>query len=215
MKRLAIAALLSTAACGPQPQPVPSNGEIQAPQTPKAAPLPIPTPTPSPATHQSAFASPATPTPILLLQCHMGECSWEQITAITDDGPLGDGVLKKIVSRMGSTVHPYGQEYPAAYRKGLAIKWQAPSESYLLCSKTRPTEFSWDSDEKTYIVTTFELADLPGYQIAGANLYMQVCHSLAPDKWGAADLKRLGYGDPVKSGQERIATLDAVRAYLR
>jgi hypothetical protein len=209
MKRLAILVLLATGACG-TPQATPSN--VATPLERASKPLPVPTPTPVAA---ADFKSPKTPTPILLLQCHMGECGWEQITAIEDAEPLAGGILKKVTSRSGTTEHPEGADYPAAYRKGLAIAWQAPSEAYVLCSKTRPTEISWEADEKTYLVTTFDLADLPGYQVAGANYYMQICHALAPEKWSADDLKRLGYGEPVKSGQERIATLDAVRAYLR
>jgi len=200
MKHLAIAALLATGACAASE---PANNTA-APAKNTAAPI-----------DASAYTAPATPTPILLIGCRQGECGWEEITGLADGENLGAGVLRTVTSRSGKSVHLGDAAIPEAYGKDIVIEWKPAAESYMLCSKTRPTEISWQADEKTFLVTTFDLADPAGYQVSGTTFYMEVCHGLAPGKWTAEDLKRLGYRAPVKPGQERLATLDAVRAYLR
>lgn len=199
MKHLAIAALLATGGCAAS-QPANNTAAPENAATPVDA---------------SAFATPTTPTPILLIGCRQGECSWEQFTAFADVEALGGGVLRKVTSKAGTSLHPDFNDIPESYREGLKIEWKPAGDSYLLCSKTRPTEIWWEPDEKTFLVTTFDLADPAGYQMSSTNVYMEGCHGLAPGKWTGEDLTRLGYGTPVTSGQERIPTLDAVRAYLR
>ncbi|RYY25597.1 MAG: hypothetical protein EOP62_13340 [Sphingomonadales bacterium] len=159
------------------------------------------------------FPAPKTPTAVLQISCRQGECAWQQIRSIERVSSDGGEVLRKLTSRAGTSTHGVRRNPPAHYSPRLRIDWErAPKQEHVLCSKRRPT-MVFESDGE-FVVTRLGLADLGGYEYAGAALYMQVCHNLAPGRWNEKQIAKLGYGGK-RGQQDRYPTLSAALASLR
>jgi hypothetical protein len=216
-KLLILALLLGTAACGSKPAAENSVANTAIPAENVAEPAPVVPPPGNDTAPAADYASPKTPTPILQIECRQGECNWEQITSIEILRNSKGEVLKKVVSRRGTSLYDTDGpaiDVPEGYDKSIEINWEPdPRTEFVLCSKTRPTEAGWDKDEETHLITTLNVISPAGYEMSGVTYYMQICHNLAPGKWSADDLRRLGYGE-IKSDQRQIDTIDEVMKFL-
>lgn len=149
------------------------------------------------------FPAPKTPTAVFALSCRQGECQWRQIRSIERVRGTADEALRKVTSRSGSSTHSVYGKPPSRPPANLA--WDAePAVDYVRCSKRRPAT-GFRSDGGEWVLTRLKLTDLAGYQYSAANLYLQVCHGIAPGKWTEKQVAKLGYGD-APSGQDRLAT---------
>jgi hypothetical protein len=151
------------------------------------------------------FPAPRTPGGVVRMSCRQGECMWQQLQKI--ERVRGDraSVLRKVSSRTGRSTYSVDGS-PPAYGPRVRIAWERPGTDYVLCSKRRPATAFWDADEKQWIVTRLNLTDLGGYQYAAANLYMLVCHNIAPARWSERGMRHMGYG-ATPSDQTRHAKL--------
>lgn len=132
----------------------------------------------------SVFLTPSLPTPVDQTQCQMDECTWQQITSVSDVKQLGNEVLRIVHSRVGNA-----PDEPTP-----KIAWR-DTTSYDLCSIARPTSVSWDTDANSYLVTPLDVTSPFGYQIAAVAEYKTVCHGLSPDSHGYQHPEQLGYVD--------------------
>lgn len=136
-------------------------------------------------------------TPVIMMRCHMMECGWFQPLASTVTA-RGEGyVLHHMSARSGRSVHGIGggrARYPKRYRRGLPIDWDPqPRESWVLCSRERPTAM-FRSEDGTLIAHRLNLFDLPGYAESSASIYLHVCHGLGREALlNPARLRALGY----------------------
>lgn len=217
MRKLLILALLGTAACSggqaPAENIVPNaiiSGENDVEPTPV-----VPAGNVSDEAGGGDFISPKLPTPVLQIECRQGECYWDQITAIEDVRKGKGETLKKVTSKSGTSYYSLEKlDPPSEYSKSVKVEWEPePRVGYVLCSKTRPTDVTWDKDEKQFLVTTLSVADPGGYQVSAVNLYLQICHDIAPGKADAAAIAKLGYGS-TSGDQVRMPTLDDVMKAL-
>jgi hypothetical protein len=153
-----------------------------------------------------SFPLPAAPGPVLRMSCRQGECMWQQFRKIERVRAGKTEVLRKITSRIGrSTYSVYGS--PPPWSRKLRLAWErAPRVEYVRCSKRRPATAFWDADDREWVVTRLHLSNLGGYEYAAANLYMQVCHALGPDRWSERRIPRMGYREAA-GGQDRYKTL--------
>lgn len=158
------------------------------------------------------FPPPRTPTPVLLIGCRQGECQWRRIAGIDPMPARAGEALRKVRGTWGNSTYR-DLNAPTRYNPRIRIAWdRRPRTDYVLCSKRRPAILSWDADERVWLLTQLSMTDLPGYQYAGATLYMNVCHGLTSGRWSETRLPAMGYrarpGD-----QQRYATLaEAMRA---
>jgi hypothetical protein len=147
------------------------------------------------------------PAPAQRIECRQGECYWQQRQSTAVLEQKGDGVLVKMAGRSGNSTHLEALEsgeYPEDAAKA-DVDWH-PETIYFLCSLTHPAVL-WESDGE-FLLDKLKLQAPPGVQVAVANEYMAVCHSLAPGKWDARTVARLGYAEAA-SDQSRFPTLEA------
>lgn len=165
--------------------------------SPVASATPLPTPAQAPALPGPDFTLPEAPTAIFQLDCHMDQCTWQQIMALTLVKAIDGATLVKVTSRMGTSDHSPAdgdKEYPSSYDPKLKVSWEAQTD-YVLCSKLRPAEISWDSDGKVWSASFLNVVSPIGAEFSSVNEYMQVCHDLAPNLWTASYVKGMGYSD--------------------
>lgn len=169
-------------------------------------PVPAPTATSVAATEPAAtsamagtvdeFSLPSTPTAVVQLNCHMDECTWQQITALAVVSADNRGTLVKVDSRVGTSEHSPADgdnEYPASYDPKIKISWEVQT-TYMLCSKQHPAEISAAGDE-TWSASFLNLVNPIGAEDAAVNSYMLVCHNQVPGSWTADSVRNRGYLD--------------------
>jgi len=140
------------------------------------------------------FLQPAVPTPIEQADCHMGECTWQQIESVADVKQVGTAILRVVRSRVAKTETPEGEDYPAALPSDARVTWRDIT-SYDLCSIDHPTAVSWDDSTSSYLATPLDVASPFGYQMSAVAEYKRVCHNLAPDSQDYEHPEQLGYAD--------------------
>ncbi len=154
------------------------------------------------------FPPPKTPTPVLLIGCRQGECQWQRITRIEPMRARAGEALRKASGTTGGSTYR-DLDAPTRFSPRIRIAWKHQARTdYVLCSKRRPALLSWDADERMYLLTRLSMTDLPGYQYAGATLYMNVCHGLASGRWSEGKLPAMGYRAQ-QGDQRRYKTLAA------
>ena len=183
--------------------------------TPVTSATPLTTPPLAPASLRPDFTLPEAPTAIVQLDCHMDQCAWQQIVGLSVIKAVDDATLVKVNSRIGTSDHSPADgdnEYPSSYDPKLNVSWEAQT-GYLLCSKLRPAEISWDSDSKVWSAWFLNVVNPSGAEFSSVNEYMQVCHDLAPNRWTASDVKGMGYPDR-DGGQVTLNAPEDVLTYL-
>ena len=156
---------------------------------------------------------------VVMLRCHQMECGWYQ--PLTSRAVRqGEGwSLLRVTARHGTSVHRPGSRggslYPAGYRRGLAIAWDArPREGWVLCSPTAPVSM-FRSEDGTWIAHKLNLFALPGFAESSAYIYLDACHGLGRQVLeDEARLRELGYSDSEPSQQLELTTPEAILEHL-
>lgn len=153
----------------------------------------------------AAAPAPARPT-VIMLRCHMMECGWYEPLS-SRAVRQGEGwSLLRVTARHGTSVHRPGSRggsrYPARYRRGLPIAWDArPREGWVLCSPDVPVSM-FRSEDGTWIAHKLNLFDLPGFAESSAYIYLDACHGLGREALeDAPRLRSLGYSNAEPSQQ--------------
>ncbi|TPG40517.1 DUF2939 domain-containing protein [Sphingomonas koreensis] len=147
------------------------------------------------------FLMPTLPTPVEQVDCHMGECTWQQINSISDVKQAGDITLRVVRSRIGTTETPDGEDYPTTLTPGAEVTWRDDT-SYDLCSIAHPASLSWDASAGSYLVTPLDVASPAGYQMSAVAEYKLVCHNLSSNSSGYQHPEQLGYIDTSDSSDQ-------------
>lgn len=161
------------------------------------------------------FPLPQTPTPILQISCHQGECYWQQVRTVEQLRSAQGESLRRLISRAGRSVHLGGRQPPTRYSPHIRVTWERQAKvEYILCSKRRPSTVFWSADSREFVVTRLRPLDRAGYEEAAFTLYMLACHNLAPGRWTDAMVPKLGYRSQT-GRQDRYKTLEQALATLR
>lgn len=145
-------------------------------------------------TSTSRFPMPSLPTPIEQMDCHMGECIWEQIESVSDVRQVGDGTLRVVRARSATTTTPDGQDYPDTLPPNAKVSW-GDGTSWDFCSLSHPASIGWDSSSSSYLVTPLDIASPYGYEMSDVAEYKMVCHGLLPEETAYQHPEQLGYGN--------------------
>jgi hypothetical protein len=109
-----------------------------------------------------------------LVYCHMMECTWSKPVSNVAVRSMPGGVLRKVATIQGSSVHR--GDYPSRYQASIRIAWKKPAAGYVLCSRSQPaTAFR---SGKRWIAHALDLFDLYGYNTASAVAYLRACHGV-------------------------------------
>jgi len=167
-----------------------------------------------------AAPAPAPAAPgVIMLRCHMMECGWYR--PLTSNAVRqGEGwSLLRVTARHGISVHRPGRRggshYPARYRRGLPIRWDAqPRVGWVLCSPNTPVSI-FRSEDGTWIAHKLNLFDLPGFAESSAYIYLDACHGLGRDALeDQPRLRELGYSDSEPSQQLELRTPEEILEHL-
>lgn len=166
---------------------------------------------------QATPARAADRAPVIMMRCHMMECGWFQ-PLTSEVAARGDGyALHRMSARSGRSIHrgDSGRAgYPRRYRRGLPLDWDSvPRESWVLCSRERPTAM-FRSEDGSLIAHRLNLFDLPGYAESSAYIYLRVCHGIGREALlNQRRLRALGYrpdGPPTE--QNELSSPDEILA---
>lgn len=131
-------------------------------------------------------------------RCHMGGCTWFEVTSFEMVREIPNAALLKATVREGSSMHPNG--YPRTSR-GVAIDWSPESSDYYLFCSTRLPAVAFRDGEglEAYRVN-------PGAPSGAAEyvttIYNHVCHNGV--EMNSDRATALGYG----AGEEGPLTID-------
>ena len=159
-----------------------------------------------------ALAMAAAPaSPVRLVYCHMGECSWSREVSNQLVRTTRSGALRKYASLDGTST--YRGLPPAAWSPRVKIEWPArPSIDYVFCSRSQPALAFRDSDG-SWIAHALDLFDLYGCNTASAVIYLRACHGLDHNSRDIEKrLKALGYRPGTRSEQVDIKSPDQLVA---
>ena len=164
----------------------------------------------APAQDAGARPLPALVGRTILAGCRQGECRWLRISDMTTTARVGEGELRRLVVRRGTSVHLDG-DVPRREREA-RIDWlAADSVDYAFCSTVRPA-YAFERENGGLLVHFLDPFDLAGYQMASAGLYMRFCHDR--DRLPDADgLRRMGYRPGTRSEQVEDATLETMTRF--
>ena len=123
-------------------------------------------------------------------RCHMGECSWYDITRVTTVRQTPAGRLVHVLMREGGSSHGRGR-YPTSARSA-RIEWQeVDGGSYYFCSTRHPVAMSENTGEWT--ATPLNVITPGGTTEFITSVYTHVCHPGV--NMTQARARRLGYRD--------------------
>lgn len=156
---------------------------------------------------------------VVMLRCHQMECGWyEPLTSRAVRQGEGWSLLRT-TARYGSSIHRPGRRggsrYPARYRRGIAVVWDAqPREGWVLCSPSVPVSM-FRSEDGTWIAHKLNLFSLPGFAESSAYIYLDACHGLGREALeDHRRLRELGYSDAEPSQQFELSSPEEILQHL-
>ncbi|HEY0116346.1 MAG TPA: hypothetical protein VGB54_11535, partial [Allosphingosinicella sp.] len=107
-------------------------------------------------------------------RCHMGGCSWFRVEDFAMVRETPDMALLRVTLREGSSTHGNGR--PPRENSNAAIAWNAqPSETYILCSSSRPALIE-RAENGRWEAVRMDLVTTAGAMESAAAQYAAVCH---------------------------------------
>jgi hypothetical protein len=124
-------------------------------------------------------------------RCHMGGCSWFDVTGFTMVREVPGAALLRLTTREGGSENGR-RPYPTSSR-GVRIRWSQPAEDYYIFCSTRRPAVIMRGDGSAWSAVPIQPATPAGATEFITSVYNHVCHHGV--RMTEARAQRLGYRD--------------------